>query len=145
MSMKIPCNFQVRTTRSCATVRTGLWRRPDALQCLEALASKTSGRQGNTVRMIGQAFPISHGVGFQSTTWQLVTDLGSLCKTSGRRGNLSGRYPAFQNIPGFLYKRGNELQWRPSGRSAKPSGRGPVMGRIALFWKGGRRRLSGGG
>jgi len=57
--MKIPCNFQVRTAGSCATVRTGLWRHPDALQCLEASASNTSGRQGNTVRKIGQAFPIS--------------------------------------------------------------------------------------
>jgi hypothetical protein len=63
--------------------------------------------------------------------------LRSFCKTSGRRGNTSGRCPAFQNISGFLFERGKEIQWRRSGRSAKPSGRGPIMGRIALFWKGG--------
>jgi len=61
--------------------------------------------------------------------------LGSLCKTSGWCGNSSGRYPAFQNILGFLYKREKELQRRPSRR-------GPVLGRIALFWKDGRRRPS---
>jgi hypothetical protein len=66
--------------------------------------------------------------------------LGSFCKTSERRGNTYGRYKAFQNIPGFLYRRGKEWQWRSFGRSAKPSGRGPVLKRIALFWKGGRRR-----
>jgi len=54
--------------------------------------------------------------------------LGSLCKTFGRRGNTSGRCPAFQNISDFLFEHGKELQRRPSGR-------GPVMRRIALFWK----------
>jgi len=62
--------------------------------------------------------------------------LGSSCKTSGRRGNLSGRYPAFQNIPGFRYKRGKELQRRPSKR-------GLDMGRNCANLEGGRRRLSG--
>jgi hypothetical protein len=63
--------------------------------------------------------------------------LGSFCKTLERRGNTFERCPAFQNIPGFLYEREKEIQRIPSGRSAKPSGRGPVMGRIVLFWKGG--------
>jgi hypothetical protein len=40
MSMKISCNFQVRTVGSCATVGTGLWMSPDAPQCLEASALK---------------------------------------------------------------------------------------------------------
>jgi hypothetical protein len=56
--MKIPCSFQVKTACSCATVRTGLWRRPDAPQCLEASTLKTSGRHSNTVRTLGQASPI---------------------------------------------------------------------------------------
>jgi hypothetical protein len=63
--------------------------------------------------------------------------LGSFCKTSRRRGNTSGRCPAFQNISSFLYERGKEIQRKLSGHSAKPSRRGPVMGRIALFWKDG--------
>jgi hypothetical protein len=54
---------------------------------------------------------------------------------SGGPGNTSGRCPAFQNIPNFIFERGKEIRRRPSGRSAKPSGRGPVMERIALFWK----------
>jgi hypothetical protein len=61
--------------------------------------------------------------------------LGSLCKTSGRRGNTSGRCPVFQNIPDFLFEPGKELQRRPFGRTAKPSKRGLVMEIIALFWK----------
>jgi hypothetical protein len=54
--------------------------------------------------------------------------LGSFCK-------MSGRYPAFQNISGFFFKNEKELHRRPSGRSAKPSERVPVMRRITLFWK----------
>jgi hypothetical protein len=61
--------------------------------------------------------------------------LGSLWKMSGRRGNTSGRCPTFQNITDFLFECGKELQRRPSGHSAKPSGCEPVMERIALFWK----------
>jgi hypothetical protein len=38
--------------------------------------------------------------------------LRSFCKTSGRRGSTSRRYPVFQNILGFLYGRGKEWQWR---------------------------------
>jgi hypothetical protein len=51
--MKIPCNFQVRSTGSCETIRMGLWRPPEAPQCLEALALQPSGRLSNTVRMLG--------------------------------------------------------------------------------------------
>jgi hypothetical protein len=71
--------------------------------------------------------------------------LGSFCKTSGRGGNTSGHYLAFQNIMGFLYECGKEWQWRLSGCSTKPSGRGPILGRITLFLKDGRRRSSGRG
>jgi len=54
-SMQIPSQL----ASSCATIWTGLWRRSDAPQCLEASMLKTSGRQGITIRTIGQAFPIS--------------------------------------------------------------------------------------
>jgi hypothetical protein len=52
--------------------------------------------------------------------------LGSFCQTSGRRGNKSGCYPAFQNNLGFLYGRGKEWQWRLSRC-------GPILGRITLL------------
>jgi len=58
MSMKIPCNFQLRTADSYTTFQTGLWRRPDTLQWIEASELKTSERQSNTVRTLGQASPI---------------------------------------------------------------------------------------
>jgi hypothetical protein len=64
--MKIPCNFQVRTTSSCATVRTRLSRRPDAPQCLETSVLQLSGRLGYTVRTLGQATP--------SWTWSWISD-----------------------------------------------------------------------
>jgi hypothetical protein len=54
-SMQIPSQL----AGSCATVRIVLWRRPDAPQCLEALALNMSRRQGNTVQTLGQASPIS--------------------------------------------------------------------------------------
>jgi len=130
-------HIQSQLASSCATVQTGLLRRPYTPQCLEASVLKTSGCQGNTVRTLGQASPISTRSWFSIDTY-----LGSFYKTSGRRGNLSGRYPAFQNILGFLYERRKELQRRPSGCMAKPSECGPVLGRIVLFWKDGRRRLS---
>jgi hypothetical protein len=46
--------------------------------------------------------------------------LGSFCKSSGR-------YPAFQNIPGFLFECGNEL-WR------RLSGRGPCYGSFQRYF-----------
>jgi hypothetical protein len=36
--------------------------------------------------------------------------LGSLCKTSGQRGNMSGRCPTFQNILDFLFEHRKELE-----------------------------------
>jgi hypothetical protein len=36
--------------------------------------------------------------------------LGTFYKTSGRRGNTSGRCPAFQNISSFLYEHEKEIQ-----------------------------------
>jgi hypothetical protein len=73
MSMKSPCIFQVRSTGSCATVRTSLLRRPDAPQCLKASALKTSGRQNNTVRTLGQASPIStrSSISAVDTVWEV--------------------------------------------------------------------------
>jgi hypothetical protein len=58
MSMKVPCNFQVRTVGSCATVWTGLRRLPNALQCLEASTLKnvrTSGQYRPDARSSGSA------------------------------------------------------------------------------------------
>jgi hypothetical protein len=57
--MKNPCNYQVRTTGPCATVRMGLRRHPDAPQCLEASALQLSRRPSYTVRTLGQATPSS--------------------------------------------------------------------------------------
>jgi hypothetical protein len=77
MSMKSPYNFQVRTADSCATVRTGLWRCPDPTQCLKASVLKTSGRQSNTVRTLGQASLIS--------TWNWISAVDTVWEVSARR------------------------------------------------------------
>jgi len=53
--MKILCYFQVRIADSCASVRTGLWKRPDAPQCLEASVLQLSGRLSYIIRTLGQA------------------------------------------------------------------------------------------
>jgi hypothetical protein len=133
-SMQIPSQL----AGSHATVRTGLWRPPDALQCLEASELKMSGLQGNTLWTLGQASPIS------TRSWILVDTIWEV--SAVRLDNVATRSDVvqhFKNILGFFYKRGKELQWRPSGSSAKPSGRGPDMGRIWANLEGGSRRSSG--
>jgi hypothetical protein len=99
-SLKIPR----QKIGSYAIVRTSLWRRPDASQCLKASALKTSGHQGNTVQTLGQASAISTRswisvdtvrVSFCKdvrTTWQHVRTLSSISKYSG-----------------LLFERGKEL------------------------------------
>jgi len=83
--MKIPCKIPSQLADSYAIIRTGLWRRPDALQCLEALASKTSGRQdarssfSNFYSELGFSQHL-FGKFLQDvrTTWQLVRMLPSI-------------------------------------------------------------------
>jgi len=110
---------------------------PDALQCLEASVLNTSEQHRPDTR---SSYPK-----FYTELAFSRHCLGSFCKTSRQCGNTSRHYPAFQNILGFLYRRGKELQWRTSGRLANPTRRGPIMGRIALFWKGSCRRPFGRG
>jgi hypothetical protein len=74
--MKIPCKFQVRIVGSCATVRTGLLRRPDAPQYLEASALQLFGWPSYTVRTLGQATP--------SLTWSWIPD-DTIWEGSARR------------------------------------------------------------
>jgi len=90
--MKTPCKFQDRKIGSCATVQMSLecvwtprsvkklqrWRRPDARSSFPNLYTELD-------------FSSRHC-------------LWSFCKSSGRRGNTTGRCPAFQNIPDFRSK-----------------------------------------
>jgi hypothetical protein len=85
---------------------------------------KTSGRQSNTVRMIGQAFPKFYKkLDFRSRHY-----LGSFCKTSERCGNTSRRCPAFHNIP--VFRSNTERSYsedRPDAQPSRPD--------IYLLWK----------
>jgi len=83
------------------------WRRPDA-----------------------RSISIQHGVEFQK-----LTLLGSLCKPSGRRGNTSGRCPAFQNIP--VFHSNVERSYSEDRPDARPSRPDVDLIRIELlcFWK----------
>jgi hypothetical protein len=118
--MKNPCKFQGKSTGSCATVRTGLWRCPDAPQCPRVLRWR---------RPDSRSINIQQGVGFQKSTL-----LGSICKLSGRRGNTYGRYPSFQNIPIFSSNATRSYSNRPD---ARPSRLEADLIRIELccFWK----------
>jgi hypothetical protein len=71
--------------------------------------------------------------------------LWSLCKTLGRSGNPSGCYPAFQNILSFLLRTWKWVTVKTVQTLGQAVWRGPIMGRIALFWKGSHRRPSGQG
>jgi hypothetical protein len=61
----------------------------------QQITIKTSGRQSNTVRTLGQSV-FKKELDFKSRHC-----LGSFCKPSRRRGNTSGRCPVVQNIPEF--------------------------------------------
>jgi len=138
--MTIPCIFQVRGSRfQC--------NRPDRPLKASGRPSVSRSFSVEDVRTSGQ-----HHLDARSSFSNFYTELDfswhyleSFCNTSGRCGNTSGRCPAFQNIPGFLYKRENEFQRRPFGRSAKTFGCGLDMGRNCANLEGGRRRLFGRG
>jgi len=135
--MKIPCIFQVNWSRF-------LCNRPNVPLKESGGPAVSRSFSVEDVRTLGQHHPDDRS-SFSNFYTELDFSwhyLGSFCKTSGRRGNTSGHCPAFHNIPGFLYKRGKELQQRPSRRSTKTSGRGPDMGRNCANLEGDRRRLS---
>jgi hypothetical protein len=92
--MKIPCKFQDRKIGSYVTVRTSLWRHPDALKCLANWVED--------VRTLDQHRPDDSFSNFYAELdFKSRHYLGSFCKTSGRCGTTSGGCPTFQNIPNF--------------------------------------------
>jgi hypothetical protein len=130
MSMKISCNYKDRKASSYATVWTSLWRHPDASQYLvdwvEDVRTSDQHRQGARSRF---------------SNFYTELDLRSrhclerFCKTSGRRGNMSERCPAFQNISVFCSNA--EKSYSEDLPDAQPSRfrRIPVKERFTLFWK----------
>jgi hypothetical protein len=128
MSMKIPCKFQAKSIDSCATVRTSLWRRLDAPQCTTDYVEDVWTTEQH--RPDGRSISIQYRVGFQKSTM-----LGTLCKLSGRRGNMSGRCPTFQNIPVFCSKAG--MSYSEDRSNARPSHPDMNLIKIKLrcFWK----------
>jgi hypothetical protein len=62
---------------------------------VQQIMVKTSGRQSNTVRTLGQSV-FNKELDFKSRHY-----LGSLCKPFGQHGNTFGRCLVFQNIPKF--------------------------------------------
>jgi hypothetical protein len=81
---------------------------------VQQITMRTSGRQSNTVRTLGQLV-FNKELDFRS--WHC---LGSLCKPSRRRGNTSGRCPVFQNISKFRSSAERILaKNRPNARSSR--------------------------
>jgi hypothetical protein len=87
ISMKSPCKIQEKTAGSSATVRTGLWRHPDAPQCIAD--NDEDFRTSEQHRPDARSINIQQGVGFQKstmfgkslqivrTTWQHVQTMSS--------------------------------------------------------------------
>jgi len=112
-------------------------RTPNGQQCLEASALQLSKRPSYTVRTLSQATP--------SSTQSWISN-DTIWEGSARHpDDVATRPDATQCSIIFWvsYECRKEWQHWPSGRSVKPFGRSPILGRIALFWKGGRRRPSG--
>jgi hypothetical protein len=135
MSMKSPYKFQAKSTEfqakstgSCATIWTSLWRPPDAPQCPADYVEdvRTTEQQCLDARPIS----IQHGVGFQKSTL-----LGSLCKPFRRRGNTSKRCPVFQNI--LVFCSNAEMSYSEDGPNTRSSRPDVDLIRIELrcFWK----------
>jgi hypothetical protein len=81
-------------------------------------------------RRDARSISIQQWVGFQKSTL-----LGSLYKPSGRRGNTSRRYPAFQNIP--VFRSNAERSCSEDHLDTRPSLPDLDLIRIELrcFWK----------
>jgi len=137
---RVLCKNQVNWTGSCATVQTGLWRRSDASQyptdkhwrCPDVIATPF-GRSVNqySTRSLFSEIDID---------WKVSVfrpDDVHYLQAVGRLGNTSRRYTVIQITPGF--------QWRPSGRSVKPSGRTPDKDNICAIFEGYHRKPSGRG
>jgi hypothetical protein len=135
--------FQQMVCRICSSDFT-LLQNLRLFRCFQILY--TVAPKANLQRMLFNFFPFHFFFTISSQPYLMrISRHLSFYKTSGRRGNTSGRCPAFQNIPYFLYKRVKELQQRPFGHSAKLSGRGPDIGRNCINLEGGRKRPSGQG
>jgi hypothetical protein len=125
MSIKIPCSFQVKIAGSCAMSGRsfeGTSGCPAVSKSFIVEDVRTSEQHRSDARSSFSNFYME--LDFNQHC------LGSLCKTSGRRGNTSEHCPTFQNILDFLFEPKKELQRRPSRRLAKSFGRGLVMEKL---------------
>jgi hypothetical protein len=85
MSMKSPCKIQDKAVGSCETVRTSLWRRRDAPQCLTD--NDEDVRTSEQHRPDARSIMVQHRVGFQKSTLfgkslQAVRTMSSISKYS---------------------------------------------------------------
>lgn len=94
MSMKSTCKFQAKSTGSCETVQTRLWRRPDAPQCLTN--NNKDVYKSEQHYLDARSIIIQHEVGFQKST--LIGKSPQAVRTTWQH---IGSCPAFQNIPVF--------------------------------------------
>jgi len=128
MSMKSPCKIQDKTTSSCATVRTGLWRRPDASQCLTD--NNEDVRTSEQHRPDARSIMVQQGVGFQKSTlfgksmqavrmtWQHIWTMSSISK--------------YSRVP---FERGKDFsEDRPDARSSRPNVN-LIKIELHCFWK----------
>jgi len=116
--MKSPCKFQGKSTGLVQLSRRafeGVWT-PLGVQQVYVQDARS--------------INIQQGVGFQKSTL-----LRSLGKTSGRRDNTSGCYPAFQNIPVFSSNATRSYsEDRPDARPSRPKAN-LIRIDLCCFWK----------
>jgi hypothetical protein len=125
---KSPCKFQGKTTGSCATVWTSLWRHPDAPQCL--IDNDEDLRTSEQHRSNARSIIVQHKVGFQKSTlfgkslqvvrrtWQHVRTMSSI--------------PEYSRV---LFENGKDFsEDHPDTRSSRPDVN-LIKIELRCFWK----------
>jgi len=123
MSMKIPWIFQAKSTSSCATVWTSLWRSPDAPQCLADYVEDV--RTTEQHHLDARSIIIQHGIRFQKSTLLVCNWLHSVGQNHFYVMMLLNRDSAIQRSSRrfcTVYKSEKSNPLEPSGRRDIPSG-----------------------
>jgi hypothetical protein len=128
ISMKSPCKIQDKTTGSCATVRTSLWRHPDAPQCLTD--NNEDIRTSQQHRPDARSISLQQGVEFQKST--LFGKSLQAVQTTWQHIRMMSNVSEYFRVP---FEHGKDFsEDRLDARSSRPDVN-MIMIELRCFWK----------